>query len=224
MKIRFSIIMVVTSLLIGSCQPDRAEYPTEGDWFEPGIVQSIVMNNGDATNGTIEFYEFIVASIIDKGVCFDRPLGPLMNVPPPGLGMEGKWTVFVLNNSGVKAMSTAYFGGNSIRSAANNTTKKYQCFKLMQYYFVVGEFNSTNFPTKLVMDNGYELTISGNTLIGADGNVVNFISKDNVTRNGVFHVIDGPLHPTKPANYVYKDKSYFYTYGDPQNKEKYNPY
>lgn len=224
MKIRFFIIILVTSSIMVSCLPDRAEYPEEGDWFEAGLVQKIVMHDGDANNGTFEFYEFIVASIIDKGVCFDRPIGPIMNVPPPGLGMSGKWTVFVLNNSNVKALSTAYFGASSIRSAANNSVKKYQCFKLMQYYFVVGEFNSTNFPAKLVMDNGYEVTISGNTLKGADGNTVNFISKDNVTRNGVYHVIDGPLHPTKPANYLYIDKSYFYTYGNPANKEKWNPY
>ena len=210
--------------IMAYCTPDRAEYPEEGDWRQAGLVQEIVMHDGDPVNGTFEFYEFILAAIIDKGVCLNRALGPIMNIPPPGLGMEGKWTVFVLNNSSVKALSTNYFGNSSIRSGANNTTKRLQCFKLMQYYFVVGEYKSNNLPSKLVMENGYEVTISGNTLIGADGNVVNFISKDNVVRNGVFHVIDGPLHPTLPANYVYLDKSYFYTYGNPQDKEGWNPY
>jgi len=224
MKIKIFLIFLCSSLLMLTCTPDRSEYPEYGDWFDAGMVQEIIMQDGDADKGTYEFYEFIVASLIDKGVCFDRPLGPIMNVPPPGLGMEGKWTVFVLNNSNVKSMASAYFGNSSIRSGANNATKKYKCFKLIQYYFVVGEYTSDNFPAKLTMDNGVEITVSGNTLIGADGNTVNFLSKDNVVRNGVFHVIDGPLHPIDPANYVYKDVSYFYTYGNPQDKEGYNPY
>lgn len=224
MKIKTFLIMMCSCFIMVTCTPDRAEYPEYGDWFQAGMVQEIIMHDGDANNGTYEFFEFIVASIIDKGVCFDRPLGPIMNVPPPGLGMEGKWTVFVLNNSSVKSLSTAYFGGSSIRSAANNTVKKYQCFKLIQYYFVVGEYMSADLPAKLTMDNGFEVTISGNTLTGADGNTVNIISKDNVVRNGVYHVIDGPLHPTLPANYVYRDASYFYTYGNPQDKTEVNPY
>ena len=183
------------------------------------------MIDGDADNGTYEFFEFIFAAQVDKGVCKDRYMSNLMTYPPPGLGTSGKWTVFVLVNSEVKNMSSAYFGNSSIKSGANTTEEYYQTFKLLQYYYVVGEYKLADLPSQLVMDNGETISRSGNTLTGVDGNTVNIVMSDIEARNGIIHVIDGPLHPTNPNDYVYKSESYLYTYGSENgDKEGDNPY
>ena len=223
MNIKIFFICMCSFFLITNCTPDKPEYPD--DWFEPALPHKIATHSGDENNGTYQFFEFIHAAMVDSGVCVDRYMSFLMTYPPPGFGMAGKWTIFVLNNSNVRSMSAAYFAGQSnIRTAASTTVRRRQIFKLLQFYYIIGEVKSADFGTKLTMDNGFEVTVSGNTLIGSNGNTVNIISKDNEARNGVFHVIDGPLHPTSPANYVYKNVSYFYTYGNPQNKEGWNPY
>jgi hypothetical protein len=226
MKNKFHFNYLFACIFVISCIPEKPEYPELGDWFEPALPHKIAMHDGDANNGTFEFFEFIHASMVDKGVSYDRFMSFLMTYPPPGLGMEGKWTIFVLNNSNVRDMSAAYFNGQrNIRTAASTTVRRRQIFKLIQFYYIVGEVRSKDFPAKLVMDNGFEVTVSGNTLIGSDGNTVNFLAKDIEARNGIFHVIDGPLHPTNPANFVYRDASYFYTYGaNNPDKEGWNPY
>jgi uncharacterized surface protein with fasciclin (FAS1) repeats len=225
MKVLLFLISICSFFLLTSCEPDAYEYPPEGEWFEPGLAHKIAMHDGDKNNGTYEFFEFAFAAQIDKGVAFDRRMSQLLTYPPPGFGMDGKWTVFVLNNSNVNAMSSKYYKTSPIQKAASTTERRRQIFKLFQYYFVVGEYKASDLPASLKMDNGFVVNISGTTMTGADGNTVNIVSTDNVTRNGIFHVIDGPLHPTDPKNYVYIDESYFYTFGsDNPDKREWNPY
>ena len=208
---KYFTIFCCILLIANSCTPDRAEYPDEGDWLIPALPHAITMSSGDAVDGTYNFFEFIYSSEVDKGVCYDRFMTTLLTYNVPGLA-DKKWTIFVLNNEGVKNLSLDYFGNSDILSGANSTAEYYQSFKLLQYYIMVGEYRTEDFGSKLVMDNGVEITVSGNTLIGAEGNTVNIISANNEARNGIFHVIDGPLHPFK-ANYQYIDKSYLYDYG-----------
>jgi uncharacterized surface protein with fasciclin (FAS1) repeats len=202
------------------------EYPDEGDWVIPGLAQSISMYDGDEVTGTYEFYKFIYASQVDTGVCFDRYMSTLMTFDPPGMP-NGKWTAFVLVSDKVNDIASSdYFGEDDFEDIEDSDTENRKlAFKLLQYYIVVGEHRLADLSSSITMDNGVELSVSGNTITGVDGNTVNIISGDHEARNGVFHIIDGPLHPTDVADYQYIYKSYLYDYaGGWVDKEEVNPY
>jgi hypothetical protein len=202
------------------------DYPDEGDWIIPGLAQSISMYDGDEVDGTYQFYKFIYASQVDTGVCYDRYMSTLMTLDPPGQP-NGKWTVFVLQSDKVNDIaSSAYFNEDDFDDVQKSDDEfRNLSFKLLQYYFVVGEYSLADLSGSLTMDNGVALSISGNTITGVDGNTVNIVSGDHQARNGVFHIIDGPLHPVDPADYQYIYKSYLYDYGSSNpDKTEVNPY
>jgi hypothetical protein len=195
------------------CTPE--EYDVDLSY---GLTHAIVMKDSAAHTGTFEFYKMMNLAMIDSGVSYDRTMDAILEATVPGGGGNGKYTIFVINNDEVKSLSLAYFGNSDIFIGVNTVVKKKMAFKLLQFYYVVGEYELESLPPKLKMDNGYEISISGSTLTGFDGNSVHIVSGNNKARNGVFHVIDGPLHPTKATNFVNYRKSYFYSYATFANK------
>lgn len=218
-KILIPVIFLCGLVWITSCSPD--EYEVDLSY---GITHGIAMHNSDEHAGTFNFYQMIHYAMIDSGVSFNRTMDAILETSVPGGAGDGKYTVFVIDNDKVGDLSLAYFGNSIIQSGVNTIDSQFKTFKLLQFYFVVGEYKLKDLPAKLKMDNGYEINISGTTLTGFDGNQVHIVSGDNVARNGVFHVVDGPLHPTSPANFVDYNSSYFYSYAPYGDKTEYNPY
>lgn len=202
------MILAATALFCLSygCSPEKYDVD-----LSYGLTHGIAKYNGDEQSGTFNFYRFIHFAMIDSGVSYDRPMDMILNATVPGDSRERKYTVFVLQNDDVDQTVNNYFGKPSIQSSFSSPERK-QLFKLLQFYYTIGEYKLENMPARMVMDNGFEVTVSGNELTGFDGNKVKIISADNVARNGVFHVIDAPLHPADPASLPDYKKSYFYDY------------
>lgn len=223
--IKYLSVLCCGLILATSCTPDREEYPEEGDWRLPGLAQEISMYDGDETTGTYEFFKFIYTSQVDSGVCIDRYMSTLMTLEPPGQP-EGKWTAFVLPSAQVNDIAMMYFGKVNFEGVrTTDDVNRYQAFKLLQFYFVVGEHKLADLSGSITMDNGVALSVSPTSITGVDGNSVNILSGDHMARNGIFHIIDGPLHPDT-ANFQYIPTSYLYEYGseNDSDKERYNPY
>lgn len=223
---KYLIVLGCSIILATSCSPDRMDYPAEGDWVIPGLPQVISMYNGDPVTGTYEFFKFIYACQVDSGVCVDRYMSDLMTFDPPGQP-NGKWTAFVLPSAQVNDIASMYFPPSANFDAVQKTSvdNRKLAFKLLQYYFVLGEYKLSDLSGSITMDNGVQLAVSPTSITGAEGNTVNIISGDHVARNGIFHIIDGPLHITDTANFVYIPSSYLYEYGsDNPDKEGWNPY
>ncbi len=223
--INYLIIIGFGILLASSCTPDRMEYPAEGDWRIPGLAQVISMHDGNETTGTYEFFQWIYTAQVDSGVAVDRYMSSLMTLDPPGQP-NGKWTAFVLPSAQVNEVASMYFERPNFTGVRATTSEsRNKAFKVLQYYFVVGEYKLADLSGTITMDNGVQMEVSPNSITGAEGNTVNITSGDHLARNGIFHIIDGPLHITDTANYVYIPTSYLYEYGSENpDKEGWNPY
>lgn len=204
---------------ITSCTPE--EYEVDLSY---GLTHAIAMYDGNENTGTFQFYKLLNRSMIDKGVSYDRTMDAILEATVPGSDGGEKYTVFVLQNDDVKDMSLTYFGKSAIELGTTTVATRNKAFKLLQFYYVVGEYRVENLPSKLKMDNGYEISISGNKLTGFSGTQVQIVSGNNEARNGVFHVIDGPLHPVTTSSFVDYNTSYFYSYATYEDKKEYNPY